>query len=315
MVLNLEKPPLASPPAPLEPNQRRVSFTPYMLLTPALLAIAVYLAYPLGRQFVMSFQEFGLAQQFGAEPGLVGFANYSGILTSGAFWGTVLRSGLFCLVAASLTMLIGVGGAVLLGRVARPVSLLIQVAMLVAWAMPVMSIMQVFQWLFDARNGLANWLLAQVLGDHWIGYEWLSAPLPFFTIAVLVVIWMSVPLVLFMTYASIQQVDESMVEAARVDGASGRQIFRHIVAPTIAPVLRLVLLLQIIWDLRVFTQVSVLQKSSSITSQTDVLGTFVYNVGVGGGNFGVASAAATLVFLLTMALSWRYVTALRKQGE
>ena len=55
-------------------------------------------------------------------------------------------------------------------------------------------------------------------------------------------------------------------------------------------------LLQVIWDLRVFTQIYVLQKAGGITRDTNLLGTYIYRLGIGGGDFGTAAAVA--IFML-----------------
>ena len=70
---------------------------------------------------------------------------------------------------------------------------------------------------------------------------------------------MSVPFVALAIYAGLTQVSPEVLEAAALDGASGSQRLRHIILPLIAPVLSIVLLLQLIWDLRVFTQIKLLQ--------------------------------------------------------
>ena len=68
------------------------------------------------------------------------------------------------------------------------------------------------------------------------------------------------------------------------------------ILPTIRPVLLVVGLLQVIWDLRVFTQIYVLQKAGGITRDTNLLGTYIYRLGIGGGDFGTAAAVA--IFML-----------------
>ena len=70
---------------------------------------------------------------------------------------------------------------------------------------------------------------------------------------------MSVPFVALSIYAGLTQVRTEVLEAAELDGATGIQRLRHIILPLIAPVLSIVMLLQLIWDLRVFTQIKLLQ--------------------------------------------------------
>ncbi len=145
------------------------------------------------------------------------------------------------------------------------------------------------------------------------GHNWLSEPLSFFAVACAVVVWMSVPFVALSIYAGLTQVSTEVLEAATIDGASGWQKLRHIIAPLVRPVLSIVFLLQLIWNLRVFTQVKLLQDAGSVANETNLLGTFVYQLGTGKGDFGTASAVSVLMLVLTLALSWPYVRSLIKE--
>jgi N,N'-diacetylchitobiose transport system permease protein len=287
---------------------------PYGLLVPAAVALGLALGYPLVRQVVLSFQEFGLAQQFGQPPDWVGLANYRSIVTDPYLWTVVLRSVLFCLVNAALTMALGVGLALLMLRMSRPVRLAVQSALLLAWAMPVVAAMSVWQFLFDTQYGVVNWVLTRLGSDH-TGHGWLLHPLSFFFVATVVVVWMSIPFVAFTSYAALMQVPGELVEAALIDGASAVQRFRHVVLPAIRPVLTVVLLLQVIWDLRVFTQVFTLQKAGGITRETNLLGTYIYRLGIGSGQFGTAAAVAMFMLALTVLLTAPYVRMMLRQEE
>ena len=83
----------------------------------------------------------------------------------------------------------------------------------------------------------------------------------------------------------------------------------------IRPVIAIVLLLQLIWDLRVFTQITMLQDAGSRASEFDLLGTYIYKLGAGSQDFGMASAVSIFVLLLTVAISWYYVRSLLKEDE
>ncbi len=295
--------------------RRKRNPLPYLLLLPAVAVVLLSMGYPLVRQIIMAFQHFSLEQQFGKAPDFIGFGNFARVLTDTSFWLTLGRSLVFCISCAAATMLVGVAAAVLLTKVSRAVSVFVQAVMLLAWAMPVLSSLQVFQWIFDSRSGVADWLLARLGFASMADFNWFASPVSFFLVAGLLVTWMSVPLVVFMVYASITQIDESMLEASTLDGANSWKQFREIIAPTIAPVLLLVTILEIIWDLRVFTQIYILQKNGGITEQTNVLGTYVYQVGLAGGDYGVASATALIMLLITLVLTWRYISQVMKQGE
>ena len=67
-------------------------------------------------------------------------------------------------------------------------------ALLFAWATPALTATIVWQWIFDPRYGVVNWLLTRLGGDF-EGHSWLSQPLSFFFVGTLVVVWMGVPFV------------------------------------------------------------------------------------------------------------------------
>lgn len=285
---------------------------PYLLVAPAVLALCLALGYPLVRQLFLSFQEFGLAQQFGRPPEWVGLANYRELLTDAYLWRVTARTVVFCLVNAAVTMLLGVGLALVMRAMSKPVRLLTQTGLLLAWAMPVVASLTVWQWLFDTQYGVVNHVLT-ALGGDFEGHGWLLRPLSFFFVATVVVVWMSVPFVAFTVYAALTQVSEEMVEAAEIDGASGAQRLRHVVLPSIRPVLLVVGLLQVIWDLRVFTQVYILQEAGGSARATNLLGTYIYRLGIGGGDFGTSAAVAVFMLALTVALTAPYVRAMLRQ--
>jgi N,N'-diacetylchitobiose transport system permease protein len=296
------------------PRGRRAGRLPYGLLVPAVLALGLALGYPLVRQVVLSFQEFGLAQQFGRPAAWVGIDNYRALVTDAYLWKVVLRTVAFCLVNAALTMALGLAVALLMRLMSAPVRLLVQAGLLLAWAMPVVASLTVWQWLFDTQYGVVNWTLTRLGGDY-EGHSWLLHPLSFFFVATVIVVWMSVPFVAFTGYAALTQVSEDMTEAAELDGAGPWQRLRHVVLPSIKPVLLVVLLLQVIWDLRVFTQIYVLQKAGGVTRDTNLLGTYIYRLGIGGGDFGTAAAVAMFMLALTVVLTAPYVRMMLRNEE
>lgn len=298
----------------LRPGSQR--FTPYLLIALPVTLVALALGYPLIQQFIMSFQKFGLAQQFGQSAPWVGLKNYISILTDSYFWVVTARSLALCAVSASLTMLIGVAMAVLMQHVWIGARLVLQAALVLAWSMPVIAALAVWQWFIDARFGLVNWILSSIGLSDMAHFNWLQAsPLTFYGVAASVIIWASVPLVALATYAALTQVDTEIIEAAQLDGAGLYRQLTGIVLPLIRPVLVLLGILQIIWDLRVFTQVKVLQANAGNSSDTNVLGTYVYQLGIGGGNYGMGSALAMVMLALVLVITWRYVRMLSRQGD
>ncbi|MGY1604730.1 carbohydrate ABC transporter permease [Geodermatophilus sp. SYSU D00815] len=307
----------APPSAPAAATRRRrpsrPRLGPWLLLVPALAPIAIGLGYPLARQFVLSFQEYGLAQQFGRPAEWVGLDNYTALLGDPYVWGVIGRSIAFCLVNAGLTMAIGIGLAVLMTAVGRGARITLQVGLLLAWGTPVLATLTAWQWLFDSQYGAVNWVLSEVFGAEGMrGHSWLIEPWSFYLLATVIVVWMSVPFVVFSVYAGLLQVPGECIEAAELDGASSWQRLRHIALPMVRPVLTVVGLLQIIWDLRVFTQIYVLQRAGAPTRETHLLGTFIYSLAK---EFSMAGAMATIMLAITLVLTVLYIRRMLREED
>ncbi|MHA6695486.1 carbohydrate ABC transporter permease [Homoserinimonas sp. A520] len=285
------------------------------LIFPAVAILLIGMGYPLAWQLVTSLQEFGLAQQFGQPAEFVGFDNYARLATDPGLWGVVIRSIVFCIVTAVITLVIGMLFALLMSAIGKVTRLILQIAMLLAWAMPVVAAMTVWIWLFDRRRGVVNYLLDALPGVEMNRFNWLESPTTFFIVASIIVIWMSVPFVAFSAYAGLTQVSDEIMEAAQLDGASPWQRVRDIILPMIKPIILIVFLLQLIWDLRVFTQITMLQDAGSKAGDFDLLGTYIYKQGTLAQDFGMASAVSILVLAMTIALSWFYIRILLKDED
>ena len=295
------------------PNKKKLHLAPYLLILPACLMLALAMGYPLGWQIWASFMKFGLAQQFGQPPDFAGLSNYVSVFTDPTTWGVVARSLIFCVVNAALTLVIGIAIALLMNAVNKAIRLILQITMLLAWAMPVVAAVTVWIWLFDWRRGVVNYLLTN-LGFDFFNHNWLGTATSFYFVATVIVVWMSVPFVAFSVFAGLTQVSEEVMEAASLDGASPVRRFTSIILPMIRPVLMIVGLLQIIWDLRVFTQIRMLQDAQQ-PLDSDLLGTYIYRLGVGAGDFSMASALSIFVLIITILFSIAYVVQLVKEDS
>lgn len=309
-----EQPPSSEPRWAQREPRRRTALARRLAL-PSVLVLLAGMGYPLAWQVVNSLREYGLAQQFGRAPAFVGLDNYTALLTDAAFWGVVTRSLGFMAVTAVVTMVLGLLLALLMRAAPGWARLVLQVALLLAWAMPIVAQMTVWGWLIDDRNGVANHVLSLLPGVDMVGHDWLVSPWSFFGVASVIIIWASVPFVALTLYASLTQVSSDVVEAAQIDGADGWQMQRHIVLPIVRPVLVVLFLLQLIWDLRVYAQIELLQGFGARGVRYDLLGTYIYGLGVGQGRFGIAAAAAMVVLVLTAVLSWPYVREMLKEDE
>ena len=293
--------------------RRRRHLLPYVLLLPAITAIGIGLGYPLYRLAVISTQDFGLRQQFGASAESVGFDNYSDIFGDAYFWEVLRRSLVFCLVNVALTVVLGTLVALLLTRLGKRMRLAVSSALLFAWATPALTATVVWQWIFDPRYGVVNWLLSRLGGDF-DGHSWLSEPLSFYFVATLIVVWMGIPFIALTVYAGMTQISGEVMEAASIDGAGPWQRFRDVTWPSLRPLFVLLIALSTLWDLRVFTQIYVLQQAGGITRETNLIGVWAYRRS-SSGEFGGGAAVAFVMVGLTLLLTLFYLRNMFRQDE
>lgn len=287
--------------------RRRRDLTPMYLLIPAGIVLLAITGWPLLQLIIISFQEFGRAQIFGAAPTWVWFDNYVAVLTDAEFWLVMGRSVGFALVNVVATMLLGILIAILMSKLGKGFRTLVSAGLLLAWAMPPLTATVVWGWMFDTESGVVNYLITQVTGVDYIGHSWLIEPLSFFFVATIIITWQSIPFVAFTTFAGLTQVPSEVLEAASLDGASGFQRFRLIVFPFIRGVLVVLLVLQIIWDMRVFSQIYALQTIGGIQAETSTIGVYIYKQAIGAGDLGAGGAIAVILVVIMLALSAYYI--------
>lgn len=310
---------VAPQPAPRRsPRRRRPTggLTPYALLVPASIVLAAIVGWPLVQLLVTSMQEFGRAQVFGAPPEWVWFDNYVSVLTDPAFYAVLGRSLVFAAACVVITMLLGTLIALLLQRLPKGFRLLLSLGLLLAWAMPPLSATIVWGWMFDTDYGVVNSVLVNAFGlEQNTQHSWLIEPLSFFLVAGVIIVWGAVPFVAFALYAGLTQVPDEVLEAAQLDGAGGFSRFRLIVFPYLKPIFLITTILQIIWDLKVFTQIFALQDIGGIREQTNTLGVYIYQVSIAGGDFGTGGAIAVITAIILMSISLYYVRQTVKEEE
>lgn len=285
------------------------------LLGPSVVILAVMVGWPALLMVIQSFTDYSIRNKVqGTLPEFVGFDNYVKLFTGSDFPMVLMRSLGLMVVMTTLILLLGMLIAVLMTRLGRVWRIVVSVGLLLAWAMPPLAATVVWGWMFDTDYGVVNWLLNTITGTNdWTGHGWLINPWSFYAVLTIIVVWQGVPFVAFTAYAGLGQVPGEVLEAASLDGATGFQRFRLIVMPYLRNILIVMLVLQVIWNLRIFTQVYALQSRGGLASETNVLGTYMFRQGPG--EFGFTSALGVVMVLLLLALSWGYVRSTLKGDE
>jgi len=289
-------------------GERRLTprWLPYALSSPALLVMAAIIGFPLVITFVFSFQDYHTFQLIQGLPGRwVGFGNYQYLVSSGQLAPVLLRTLLFTIACVGLTLFIGFGFALLLRRTSRWAQTLLTVSLVAVWAMPTLASTEIYIQLFNPAYGPVAWFLAH-LGINYpnAAHDWYASGETMLEVSTFMVVWGAVPFVTVCIFGGLLQIPNELYEAARVDGAGFFAQLRLITIPLLLPIVLLLTVLSVIWDSTVFTQVYVLEQTGGIFTQSDVIGVFQYNIGIGAGDYGAGAAVGVIIVLLLTVISF-----------
>lgn len=287
---------------------------PYLLLAPAVLAMLALLGYPVVSVAVTSFQKLDLGELIRHQTVWVGLDNYREILSDPEFWTITVRTLVFTATCVAAIMLGGLVAAELMRHAGRVVRVIMQLALLLAWAMPIIASTTVFQWVFDQNYGILNKTLI-ALGFHgFVGYNWFSTGLSTMAIIVLLIAWQGVPFAAFTLYAALLTAPAELYEAAGMDGAGPWQTFRAVTWPVLRPIVMITVFLEILWDFKVFTQVWAIRSGGPDGGST-TLSVLQYLDGISGHHYGVAAAVSVLMILIIVLVTAQYVRLLVRTQE
>lgn len=298
------------------PATRRISATtvPYLLLAPAVLAILGLLGWPVVSVVIDSFQDLGPRQINLHLTEWVGFANYREILSDSEFWTSTGRTLAFTFGCVTAIMLGGLVTAQLMRHANRVVRLILQIVLLLAWAMPIIAATTVFQFLFDQNYGILNKTLVKLGFSGFAHYDWFTTSFSTLTIIVLIIAWEGIPFAAFTLYAGLLAVPGDLYEAVSIDGATAWQSFRSVTWPGIRPIFMLTAFLEVLWDFKVFTQVWVIRQGGpdggSIT-----LSVRQYLNGFAGSHYGLAAAVSVVMIIVLAAITAQYIRMLVRSQE
>ena len=275
----------------------------YLFLLPALVVYAVFAWYPIVKEFVVSFQSYDLLT--GGR--WVGLRNYQYVLSDPYFW-TMWRNTLeFTGIALVLGFLCPLALALAVNEIRHGRSYF-RTAFYLPVILPPLVVVFLWGWFFDVDNGLLNGLLRAV---GFQGLQWIQSPQQAMPSLVLVATWSAAGGTMLIYLAALQGIPASLYEAAEIDGASLWQRLRHITLPQLRIILLILLILQIIATMQVFTEPFVLTDGGPNYATTTVL-LQIYNYAFTSQDFGAASALGVMLFGALVVLSLLYVGVTRR---
>lgn len=281
--------------------------TATLYVVPALALIALFVYYPLVANVGFGFFRFtagSSAMEF------VGLDNYLRLF-SDPIVGTALRNNAVYAVV-SVVFQVG-GGLVIAAWLTRTVGRRIGAVLRSVYFLPAVISMTViallFTFVYDARSGLLNSLLAAVHLDG-LQHAWLADPSTAMGSVIAVSQWQSMGYVCMLYVVALQQIPDELYEAASLDGAGGVRQFFNVTVPQAKEMIFVAMILTVSGSITVFSEPYILTNGGPGTT-TQVLATYMYNQGFFQNQMGYASAIASLIFVITLVLSLVQMLAFR----
>lgn len=263
----------------------------YLLIAPAFLLVALVIFYPVVYNIWLSFHKVSLNPK---RPDLfIGLDNYLQLLNDPGFWNSIQVTIIYTVVTVAGATLAGLGAALLLNKAfkgrafARTVVLLPYVA-------PVISVVFVWQYMFNPVYGMVNYTLVDQLGWMNERVDWLDSAYAALCLVIIFDVWRLFPFSFMMILAKLQSIDNALYEAAEMDGASAWRKFWHVTLPELQFVLGSLVILRFIWNFYKFDEIYLL------TKQVPVVSVYAYETAFTTFNHGLAAAITATLFVLVM---------------
>jgi multiple sugar transport system permease protein len=275
----------------------------WLLIGPAMLFIAVIVAWPLAETIRLSFMEAGL----GGEE-YVGLANYQELVESRKFHQTIVRTFYWMFLSVGLKLVLGLIGATLLNA-AVPGRALFRVLVMPPWIIPMAIGMIGWLWLYNGYFGVLSGTMMS-LGITDGPFEFLAYKNSAFYSAVVADVWVGTPMVTLFFLAAMQGVSRDLYEAAWVDGAGRWYRFRRITIPQIMPVIVSMSLLSAIFTFNSFEVIWILTEGGPRAATTTLI-IDTYKTAISNFKFGEGSARAVIIVILLGAFALIYLNVLK----
>jgi multiple sugar transport system permease protein len=272
------------------------------LMSPTFLVLLLVIGYPIVagiRQSLFTTSQEVDPSGFVVEgEQFVGLDNYTAIFSGEAgerFWNAFYNTTFFTVVCVAIEVVIGVAMALIMNKAFRGKGL-IRASILVPWAIPTVVSALLWRWIFDA-NGIANQIINQQILWSTDGWQAKAA-------VIIADTWKTAPFIGLLVLAGLQVIPAEVYEAAKIDGSSTLQQFRHITLPLVRPALLVAVLFRILDNLRMFDLPYVLVGPGKPSVETISILAFLENNNT---RFGPAAAYAVLLFFYVVLVAYAFV--------
>jgi ABC-type sugar transport system permease subunit len=277
---------------------------PYLFLIPALVLYITWILLPTLYTFYLSLTNWDGV----STARFIGLANFKRLFTSDRiFIESLINNVRWLLIFITIPTTLGLTMAMIFnsemwGSRFYKISFYLPLIL----SLPVIGL--IWAWVYNPRLGLINNFLTSVMGvadpPGWLGDRSLAIWAVIFA-----AVWRQVGYVMVLYLAGLKNVDPTLMDAARVDGANRWNLFRHVIFPLLAPVTTIVVVISVIDSLRAFDLVAIMTRGGQ---STQVLANFMYIEAFNNYRMGYAAAIAVVLFAISMIFILFYLSTVIK---
>ncbi len=274
--------------------RRKEAISGWLFAAPWILGFSVFLAYPLLSSIYYSFTDYSVLRK----PVFTGLENYSDLMGDEVFWLTLKNTAVYAALALPIGLLVSVSLALLLNTKVRGMAFYRTIFYLPS-LVPLVSLAMLWLWMFNGQRGLVNELLVLVgiTGPNWLGDVGWSKP----ALAIISLWGIGNAIVIYL--AGLQDVPDSLYEAADLDGASAWKKTRYVTLPMISPVIQFNLIIGIIGTLQVFAIPYIMLPGGAPARSSYFYTMYLFDNAFRFQKMGYACAMGWILFLLIFALT------------
>jgi multiple sugar transport system permease protein len=266
----------------------------WLFLVPSLGLMALVLLWPLGYAAYLSVFDYYLGSP---EAHFVGFANYAQLLSEARLWHALWTTVVIALGSVAVEFALGFLLAFALYKLTFSVRVFMILLFLPHIITPVVATL-FLKWILTSNWGLID---ATLLSFSINPPDWLGDPVWAKVCVVLADAWIFTPFVMLVLYAALQALDQAQIEAASIDGAGAWRIVRHIILPSLVPVIVFTVSVRLMDVFRFFDTVYVLTGGGPGTA-TETITMYTYQLGFQLLQVGKASALGIITLVIVAAI-------------
>lgn len=270
----------------------------YLYLMPCLIIIMVFTVYPLIRAILMSFYED--YNMISGTFDSIGIANYKELFADKTFIKALTNTSVYVVFVVPCSICLSLLIAVLLNSRIKAKGLF-QTLYFLPYVTSVIAIGIVWSWIFNSNYGLLNYLLG------FLGIEpvsWLNSPDYALSALIIFSVWKSMAFDILIFLAGLQTISQDLYNAARIDSTPKWRVFTKITLPGITPMITYAFLMGMINAFKVYNEVFSLFKSKAGPANSAITVVYyIYDKFYNSADYGVASAAAVVLFVIIFVLT------------